>query len=80
MAWDRDKRREWVGMAWPHNETPLDVGTLKNRSGADGEWIRLVGDYGAGYFVSEPAGETRLEERVGMVSADEWDPDANPFG
>ena len=54
MAWDKDKRRAFVDLAWPRNETPLDVGILKNRSGSDGDWVRLVGDYGAGLFVSKP--------------------------
>lgn len=78
MAWDKDKRREFVELAWPRNETPLDVGILKNRSGSDGDWIRLVGDYGAGFFVSK-AGREEASAAVGMTSLDEWDPEANPF-
>jgi replicative DNA helicase len=78
MAWDKEKRRAFVDMAWPRNETPLDVGVLKNRSGPDGDWYRLVGDYGAGYFVSETAGR-READAVGATPLDEWDPEANPF-
>jgi len=79
MAWDKDRRRAFVDLAWPRNETPLDVGILKNRSGSDGDWVRLVGDYGAGYFVSE-AGREDAEEAVGAVPLDQWNPDdANPF-
>jgi len=74
MAWDREKRAEFVREAWPWNPTPLDVGVLKNRSGEDGDWIRLVGDYGAGYFVDEPG-----EDPVGAIPADEWQPDENPY-
>jgi replicative DNA helicase len=79
MAWDKDKRRDFVDLAWPRNETPLDVGILKNRSGSDGDWIRLVGDYGAGYFVSEAGREDAEEEGLGAVPLDQWNPDANPF-
>jgi hypothetical protein len=78
MAWDKEKRRAFVAMAWPRNETPLDVGILKNRSGPDGDWCRLVGDFGAGYFVSETAGR-READAVGATPLDEWDPEANPY-
>jgi replicative DNA helicase len=78
MAWDEEKRRAFIDMAWPGNETPLDVGILKNRSGPDGKWYRLVGDYGAGYFVGETAGR-RETDAVGATPLDEWDPEANPF-
>lgn len=80
MAWDKEKRRAVVDMVFPGNETPLAVGVLKNRSGPDGEWHTLRGDYGAGYFVSSPTGDEEAAGGVGMVSAEEWDPDANPFG
>lgn len=84
MAWDTEKRRAFVDMAWPKNETPLWVGTLKNRSGGDGEWVRLVGDYGAGYFVSETSnGRSDDDDPVGATPLDQWvppdDPDANPY-
>lgn len=78
MAWDREKREAFVRMAWPWNPTPLDVGILKNRSGADGDWIRLVGDYGAGYFVDD-AGRGGADP-VGAIPAEEWNPDENPYG
>jgi hypothetical protein len=78
MAWDREKREAFVREAWSWNPTPLDVGILKNRSGADGDWIRLVGDYGAGYFVD--GGGRESADPVGATPLEEWDPDANPFG
>jgi replicative DNA helicase len=81
MAWDKDKRRAFVDLAWSRNETPLDVGILKNRSGADGDWIRLVGDFGAGYFVSSPTGAAGGDDepRLGAVPLDQWNPEPNPF-
>lgn len=82
MAWDKDKRDDFVDMAWPRNPTPLDVGILKNRSGSDGDWFRLVGDYGAGYFVSS-ASSGGEPEQVGSSSFESWSPpedDGNPFG
>jgi len=78
MAWDKEKRRDFVDMAWRGNETPLDVGILKNRSGADGDWVRLVGDYGASYFTSRPARD-EVGDPVGAKPLAEWDPDSNPF-
>jgi replicative DNA helicase len=78
MAWDKEKRRAFVDLCWPRNETPLDVGILKNRSGSDGDWVRLVGDYGAGYFASESEPE-EAEEGVGAVPLDEWAAESNPF-
>jgi replicative DNA helicase len=78
MAWDRDKREAFVREAWSWNPTPLDVGILKNRSGADGDWIRLVGDYGAGYFLDD-AGRVSADP-VGAIPADQWNPDENPYG
>ena len=86
LAWCKEKKKAFVSLAWPNNPTPLDVGVLKNRSGTDGEWIRLVGDYGAGYFTSEPAagGDSLPAARVGTTTLEEWvapeDPDENPFG
>jgi replicative DNA helicase len=80
MAWDKDKRRAFVDLAWPRNETPLDVGILKNRSGGDGDWIRLTGDYGAGYFTDRDTGS---DELLGATPIESWvppdDPEANPF-
>jgi replicative DNA helicase len=78
MAWDKEKRRAFVDLAWPRNETPLDVGILKNRSGPDGDWHRLVGDFGAGFFVSEKA-RREAEDSLGATPLDEWNPEANPF-
>jgi len=78
MAWDKEKRRDFVDLAWGNNETPLDVGILKNRSGADGDWVRLVGDYGASYFTSRPAHD-EVGDPVGAKPLAEWDPDSNPF-
>ena len=78
MAWDKEKRRDFADMAWRGNETPLDVGILKNRSGADGDWVRLVGDYGASYFTSRPARD-EVGDPVGAKPLAEWDPDSNPF-
>lgn len=78
MAWDKDKRAAFVGMAWPRNETPLDVGVLKNRSGADGDWYRLIGDYGAGLFLDKD-----YEPEASVVPLDAWSPPedagSNPF-
>jgi replicative DNA helicase len=77
MAWDKERRDNFIRKAWPGNPTPLDVGILKNRSGADGEWIRLRGDYGAGYFVDDapPAGGDDFADH-----ALEEDGSENPFG
>jgi replicative DNA helicase len=77
MAWDKERRDNFIRKAWPGNPTPLDVGILKNRSGADGEWIRLLGDYGAGYFVdgAPPAGGDDFADH-----ALEEDGSENPFG
>jgi hypothetical protein len=75
MAWDAEKRAQFTSEFWSWNPTPLDVGILKNRSGVDGDWFRLAGDYGAGFFVSPSAGLP-----VGAIPADEWNPDQNPFG
>lgn len=86
LAWCKEKKTAFVSLAWPSNPTPLDVGVLKNRSGTDGEWIRLVGDYGAGYFTSETAsgGDSLPAAQVGTTTLEEWaapeDPDENPFG
>lgn len=87
LAWCKEKKAAFVNVAWPKNPTPLDFGILKNRSGVDGEWIRLVGDYGANYFTSpaEPESGRRLPEdaAVGTKPLEEWEPpkdlDANPF-
>jgi replicative DNA helicase len=79
MAWDREKRASFVGMAWPGNETPLDVGVLKNRSGADGDWFRLVGDFGAGLFLDKD-----YEPEESVVPLESWVPPeeetTNPYG
>jgi len=86
LAWCKEKKKAFVDLAWPRNPTPLDVGVLKNRSGSDGEWIRLVGDYGAGYFTSDDGSASRPGPgaQVGTTTLDEWaqseEPDANPFG
>lgn len=77
MAWDVDKRSQWIDLAWRSNPSPLDIGILKNRSGADGEWIRLVGDYGASFFVSRESVPER--DPVGAQPIDEWNPTENPF-
>lgn len=83
LAWCKEKKRDFVNRAWPRNPTPLDIGVLKNRSGTDGEWFRLLGDYGAGHFTSgsgSPAGEAE----AGSVPLSDWQPAdddfANPFG
>lgn len=78
MAWDKERRDNFIRKAWPGNPTPLDVGILKNRSGADGEWIRLRGDYGAGYFVDDapPGGGDDFADHA----LEEDGSDDNPFG
>jgi replicative DNA helicase len=81
LAWCKEKKRAFIDLAWPTNPTPLDVGVLKNRSGADGDWFRLAGDYGAGYFVTPTDADDRPE--VGAVELSSWvppeDTTANPF-
>jgi replicative DNA helicase len=86
LAWCKEKKKAFIDVAWPRNPTPLDVGVLKNRSGSDGDWIRLLGDYGAGHFTSGTgaASDHRPEAQVGTTTFEEWSPpedhDANPYG